>query len=233
MSPVSPPGSGQILSHVAVYSLRSSYWWLDEEERDRVANAWRNAVGAAAEAVHFYRTFGSREGSDVLVWTSMAAEAPDAPARFFENYGDLLRPFRRYFRLQHVLWGLTAVSPYSRGASARGIDPFAARSMRYLVVYPFAKTHDWYQTPADERRAMMSDHIRVGREYPSTDQLLLYSTGLQDHEFVVLYETDDLTAFSGLVRELRATEVRGYTLLDTPVHVGVYASPDATGLPWP
>ena len=111
---------------------------------------------------------------------------PDAPARFFENYGDLLRPFRRYFRLQHVLWGLTAVSPYSRGASARGIDPFAARSMRYLVVYPFAKTHDWYQTPADERRAMMSDHIRVGREYPSTDQLLLYSTGLQDHEFVVL-----------------------------------------------
>ena len=163
----------------------------------------------------------------------MAAEAPDAPARFFENYGDLLRPFRRYFRLQHVLWGLTAVSPYSRGASARGIDPFAARSMRYLVVYPFAKTHDWYQTPADERRAMMSDHIRVGREYPSTDQLLLYSTGLQDHEFVVLYETDDLTVFSGLVRELRATEVRGYTLLDTPVHLGVYASPDATGLPWP
>ena len=81
MSPVSPPGSGRILSHVAVYSLRSSYWGLDEEERDRVANAWRNAVGAAAEAVHFYRTFGSREGSDVLVWTSMAAEAPDAPAR--------------------------------------------------------------------------------------------------------------------------------------------------------
>ena len=233
MSSVSPQRSGRILSHVAVYSLRSSYWWLDEEERDRVANAWRDAVGATAEAVHFYRTFGSREGSDVLVWTSMAAEAPDAPARFFENYGDLLRPFRRYFRLQHVLWGLTAVSPYSRGAGGRGIDPFTARSMRYLVVYPFAKTHDWYQTPADERRAMMSDHIRVGREYPSTDQLLLYSTGLQDHEFVVLYETDDLAAFSGLVRELRATEVRGYTLLDTPVHVGVYIAPDAAGLPWP
>jgi chlorite dismutase len=233
MSTVSRRGPGRILSHVAVYALLPSYWGLDEEVRARVANAWRDALAAAAEGVHFYRTFGSRESSDVLVWSSMAAGTPDTPARFFESYGNLLRPFRRYFRLQHVLWGLTADSPYVRAAPERSIDPFTARTLRYLIAYPFAKTHDWYRMSVDERRTMMSDHIRVGRGYSGTDQLLLYSTGLQDHEFVVLYETDDLAAFSDLVRELRATEVRGYTLLDTPVHVGVYTSPDAPGLPWP
>lgn len=223
----------RILSHFAVYTLRPSYWELDEEERTRIATEWQIALAAAADGVHFYRTFGSREGSDALVWSSVPVAGPDAPARFFERYGDVLRPFRRYVRLAHVLWGLTADSPYSRGATTRGIDPFSARSLRYLVIYPFTKTHDWYQMSPEERRAMMSDHIRIGRGHSGIDQLLLYSTGLQDHEFVVVYETDDLGAFSDLVKELRSTEARGFTLLDIPVHVGVHVSPDELASRWP
>ena len=51
MSTVSRRGPGRILSHVAVYALLPSYWGLDEEARARVANAWRDALAAAAEGV--------------------------------------------------------------------------------------------------------------------------------------------------------------------------------------
>jgi chlorite dismutase len=81
---------------------------------------------------------------------------------------------------------------------------------------------------------MMSRHIQIGKEHEDVSQQLLYSTGLQDHEFVVVYETDDLAGFSSLVMDLRSTEARGYTLLDAPVHVGLHWAPDGSDVhSWP
>jgi chlorite dismutase len=70
----------------------------------------------------------------------------------------------------------------------------------------------------------MSEHMRIGKQYTDVQQLLLYATGLQDHEFVVAYETPDLARFSQLVAELRGTEARRFTKNDTPVRVGVLLS---------
>jgi chlorite dismutase len=64
---------------------------------------------------------------------------------------------------------------------------------------------------------MMNEHIRLGKSYPQIKQLLLYSFGLQDQEFVVVYEMEDLPLFSDLVHELRSTEARRYTERDTPL----------------
>ena len=52
------------------------------------------------------------------------------------------------------------------------------------------------------RSSSASGHIRVGTQYKDITQLLLYSFGLQDQEFVVVYETDDLRRFLALVQEL-------------------------------
>ena len=68
----------------------------------------------------------------------------------------------------------------------------------------------------------MNEHIRIGHQYPQISQLLLYSTGLQDQEFIVAYETDDLPAFSALVSELRTSDARPYTLSDTPIYTAVH-----------
>ena len=59
----------------------------------------------------------------------------------------------------------------------------------------------------------------------SIDQLLLYSYGVDDHEFVVSYETDSLQEFQTLVMELRGTEGRRYTLSDTPMFTCVRMTP--------
>jgi len=131
-----------------------------------------------------------------------------------------------------TLWGFTKPSVYTKTRSTQEIDPFARERKPYLVVYPFVKTMDWYLMSRDARQGMMNEHIKLGKEYPDITQLLLYSVGLQDQEFVVVYETDDLTLFSDLVYRLRSTEVRRYTERDTPLYTAVYHPADETLALW-
>jgi chlorite dismutase len=87
---------------------------------------------------------------------------------------------------------------------------------KYLFVYPFVKTREWYALAADERWRIMQEHIAVGREYPTVDNHTTYSFGLDDQEFVVAFDTDDAGAFLDLVQRLRTTEASAWTLRDTP-----------------
>ena len=95
---------------------------------------------------------------------------------------------------------------------------------KYLFVYPFVKTREWYRLPPDERWKIMQEHIKVGREYPQIDLNTSYSFGLDDQEFVVAFETDDPTAFLDLVQRLRTTEASAYTKRDTPTFTCVSCS---------
>jgi nitrite reductase/ring-hydroxylating ferredoxin subunit len=63
---------------------------------------------------------------------------------------------------------------------------------------------------------MMTEHIRVGRQYPQFKLNTIYSFGLDDQEFVVAFEGDSTAGFLDLVMELRETEASAYTLRDTP-----------------
>ena len=95
---------------------------------------------------------------------------------------------------------------------------------KYLFVYPFVKTRAWYALPADERWRIMQEHIRLGREYPSVDLNTSYSFGLDDQEFVVAFDTDDVGAFLDLVQRLRTTEASSFTARDTPSFTCIAAS---------
>ena len=88
---------------------------------------------------------------------------------------------------------------------------------KYLFVYPFVKTREWYQLPFEQRQAMMDEHIQVGNKFPSVRLHTTYSFGLDDQEFVVAFETDSPQDFLDLVMELRGTKGSRYTLRDTPI----------------
>jgi chlorite dismutase len=87
---------------------------------------------------------------------------------------------------------------------------------KYLFVYPFVKTREWYGIDPKERWRIMQEHIRVGREYPSIDLNTSYSFGLDDQEFVVAFEGDEPAVFLDLVQRLRTTEASAHTKRDTP-----------------
>src|SRR3954462_4862825 len=95
---------------------------------------------------------------------------------------------------------------------------------RYLFVYPFVKTREWYRLDREERGRIMQEHIRVGREYPDIDLNTSYSFGLDDQEFVVAFETDQPSDFLDLVQRLRTTESSRYTKRDTPTFTCVATS---------
>jgi chlorite dismutase len=112
----------------------------------------------------------------------------------------------------HSFLGLRKSSEYSDE------QRFVARPFtgKYLFVYPFVKTRAWYALPAEERWRVMQDHIRIGKEYPNVDNHTTYSFGLDDQEFVVAFDTDDVGAFLDLVQRLRGTEASAWTARDTP-----------------
>ena len=95
---------------------------------------------------------------------------------------------------------------------------------KYLFVYPFVKTREWYRLPPDERWRIMQEHIAVGREFPQIDLNTSYSFGLDDQEFVVAFETDDPGSFLDLEQRLRTTESSSYTKRDTPTFTCVGCS---------
>ncbi len=95
---------------------------------------------------------------------------------------------------------------------------------KYLFVYPFVKTRAWYGMSREERWEAMQEHIRVGRKYPDVDNHTTYCFGLDDQEFVVAFDTDDVGSFLDLVQELRTTEASQYTARDTPSFTCIAAS---------
>jgi chlorite dismutase len=95
---------------------------------------------------------------------------------------------------------------------------------KYLFVYPFVKTREWYTRSKEERYRIMQEHIRIGREYPQIDLNTSYSFGLDDQEFVVAFETDRPSDFLDLVQRLRTTESSLYTRRDTPTFTCIAAS---------
>ncbi|HVG32329.1 MAG TPA: chlorite dismutase family protein [Pyrinomonadaceae bacterium] len=88
---------------------------------------------------------------------------------------------------------------------------------KYLFVYPFVKTRDWYSRSPEQRQEMMDEHIRIGSKYRSVKLHTTYSFGLDDQEFVVAFETDQPADFLDLVQELRETKASSFTLRDTPM----------------
>ena len=221
------------LNHFGVFALTDEYWRLSEEERAKLQVAWAETTSGVAEGVRHYRTSPTRVGSDFIMWCAVRMKENSDPKNFFDAYSSALRPFRRYVSMVDVLWGFTRATQYRGAREAGRIDPFSSEILPYLIAYPFSKTAEWYLIHQPGRQAMMNEQIRIGRNYSGISQLLLYSTGLQDHEFVVVYESDALPRFSELVRELRATAARPYTLLDAPVHVAMHVPLDQPTELWP
>jgi chlorite dismutase len=209
---------------VHAWHLRLDPTWrrLPVEERRAGIGAFCAAAGRAEGRLmqHSYSTVGLRAEGDLLLWR-MAERIEDLE----ETAADLLAAGVGSWMTPSIsMIGLTRPSQYVKRPTTQEQSLFSGERSRYLVVYPFTKSVEWYLMPAEERQAVMRGHMKVGHGYPQVRQLLAYSFGLDDQEFIVAYETDDLTAFQDLVRELRATESRRSTVRDTPILTGIHRS---------
>ncbi len=141
--------------------------------------------------------------------------------------------FASFLSITQTLFGIIGKSVYAKERKVHEGNVPAPRSDRspYLIIYPFTKTKEWHLLPLEARKAMMSEHMKIGFGYAHIRQQLLYSYGVDDHEFIVSYETESLEEFQQLVIALRASEGRRYTENDLPIFTCLYgALPDIVEL---
>ena len=197
--------------------------WRRRADTERRDDALSFATAESAVASHgvrslAYSSIGLEPGVDLLLWRmAPTVDSLEAAA------AQLLREgMGRWLSVRHSLIGRIGRSQYVRKPTEQEASLFSGDRSRYLVVYPFTKSSEWYLTPSETRQKIMNEHIKVGHRYPAIRQALAYSFGLDDQDFIVAYETDDLAAFGDLVRELRGTESRRATVSDAPLLVGVH-----------
>ncbi len=213
----------RIITHYALFKFNWHFWNLKAEDRTSLLNRFCESASQAAKAVWFYQVYPTNVNYDILVWSNDDAEENNAISEFMERLAKATNSYRAFIDPVESFWGVTKPSIYSKAKkSAQELDPFENERMPYFVIYPFSKTTEWYLKSREERQEMMNGHIRIGKQYTEITQLLLYSFGMQDQEFVVAYETQNLPMFSDLVYELRSTEARLFTLRDTPIITGTF-----------
>jgi chlorite dismutase len=214
------------LNLYATYAYNDAYWAAPGADRRAFRRDLAEQAAAVAEATQIYAIYPMRADTDILIWAAWSMTDPAVTEKALTGFAAAAESWRHFVRPVQTLWGYTRVSTYARGKSEQDMDPFDPERGSYFIAYPFSKTKDWYLMSMDARQGQMNEHIKLGKQYPEIKQLLLYSFGLQDQEFVVAYETEDLAKFSDLVRELRGTEARRHTLLDTPIITGVHRTPE-------
>ncbi len=206
--------------HVIALGIDPAWRRRDPGQRARDWASFAAAESAAATTgvtSVLYSSIGLQPGVDLLLWRT-AASVSDLEA----GASTLLRSdMGGWVTITHAFLGRSGPSQYIARATAQeqGMTGTPDRA-EFLIVYPFTKSAAWYLTPREERQAAMTEHMQVGRRYPTVRQALAYSFGLDDQDFVVSYETDDLGAFGDLVRDLRGTESRRETVNDTPILLG-------------
>jgi chlorite dismutase len=205
--------------HALALGVDPAWRRLESEERCRTADELVAAVRQESNVrTHSYSMVGLQAGADLLLWSL----GPSLDALEERSAAVLRSGMGRWMAVSQSFLGVIQPSQYVKKPTPQEQSLFSGERSRYLVVYPFTKSTDWYLLDGEERQRIMNEHMKVGHSYPEVRQLLANSFGLDDMDFLVAYETDDLPKFSELVRALRGTESRRSTVRDTPILTGIH-----------
>ena len=189
----------------------------EERQRQKAELLARLDAFDPSVQVRSYTTMGMRGDTDFLLWKVSPELEPLQRLATTVAASDL----GAYLTTPHNFLAMTRRSSYVAQHSHPGQEgrrtTVIPSGAKYFFVYPFVKTHGWYQLPFAERQRMMDEHIKVGHEFPTVKINTTYSFGLDDQEFVVGFETDSPSDFLDLVMKLREAEQRPYTERDTPI----------------
>jgi hydrogen peroxide-dependent heme synthase len=91
---------------------------------------------------------------------------------------------------------------------------------RYLCLYPFVRSYEWYLLDESERRTLLAEHGVAAREYPDVRANTVASFALGDYEWILAFEADELHRIVDLMRALRATGARRHVREEVPFFTG-------------
>lgn len=201
------------------YKVDAKWRWLNDIAKDEAAKEFSNLVEVANSKmkVRTYSTLGLRPDTDFMLW--MICDSVEKMQILASKvYSTIIG---KYIEPSHVYLSCIRQSVYSTNKIMPGFMT-DENPMKYVIVYPFIKAREWYLLPFGERKKMMEEHIAVGRRFPEVRLNTSYSFGIDDQDFTLAFETNDLILFQDLIVQLRETRVSEYVTKDTPMIVCVY-----------
>jgi chlorite dismutase len=179
-----------------------------------VADLLDQAAGKGVVTRGCYDVQGFRADADYMLWWV----APSS-----DDLQDLYVRFRRtrLGRCSEPVWSVMALhrpAEFNKGhipAYLAGEEPRA-----YASVYPFVRSYQWYLLDPAERRKLLADHGMMAREYPDVRSNTVPCFSLNDYEWILAFEADELHRIVDLMRHLRGSEARLHTRLEIPFYTG-------------
>ena len=207
---------GQYFFNFSFFKIDPKWRWLADLAKAESAKEVDNVIRNSGIKFRSYSTLGLRDDADFLFWFAAKSveEIQDVISKIY------LTVFGKYIIPSQVYLSCTRPSIYAKKGKTlsfvSGNEP-----KKYVVVYPFIKTREWYLLPREQRQKMMDEHIGVSQKYPGVILNTTYSFGIDDQDFMLAFETDILQDFQNLIMDLRETKVSAYIQQDTPMIVCV------------
>lgn len=177
--------------------------------------AWQAELAANDVVLRgYYDVSGMRSDADVMVWM----HGPSA-----ESLQAALRGFRRTEagRTTRLVW--SAMGTHRPAEFSRDHIPSFMRDttpLDWLCVYPFVRSYEWYLLPDEERKAMLREHGMAGRAFTGVQPNTVATFALNDYEWMLALEANQLHDLVDLMRDLRATEARLHVREEVPFYTG-------------
>lgn len=207
--------SETVYAFYPVFKATKSFRTLDvDDAAQEVENLFKEwADGVLVRGV--YSTVGFRADADLMLW--LVGPSPD-------SVQDALVAFGRTQagRALDLVWSfMGVVKPAEFTADHAPAFVKGEPPKRFLNVYPFVRTPEWYLLPSEERAALLRQHGEIGREFPDVLANTTSAFGINDWEWILAFEADQLERITDCLRRLREAEARRYTKVETPFVTGI------------
>jgi chlorite dismutase len=193
------------------------------DDRDKLTaelEAFLDEIAAEGVVVRgLYDVAGLRGDADFMVWWHA------------ETIEQLQSAYHRLLRTelgQHLepTWSSAALHRPAEFNKSH-VPAFMADEVarKYVCVYPFVRSYEWYLLEDDERRDMLREHGQLARDYPDVRANTIASFALGDYEWLLAFEADELHRIVDLMRELRASRARLHVREEVPFFTGPKVEP--------
>jgi peroxiredoxin len=181
---------------------------------DEVAELLDQAAGKGTVTRGCYDMQGLRADADYMFWWV----APSS-----DDLQEIYARFRRtrLGRASEPVWSVMALhrpAEFNRGHIPAFLSEEEPRA--YVSVYPFVRSYEWYLLDPAERRRMLAEHGMMAREYPDVRANTVACFSLNDYEWMLAFEADELYRIVDLMRHLRGAEARRHTRVEIPFFTG-------------
>jgi hydrogen peroxide-dependent heme synthase len=206
----------------STFALREALARSDRRgETEELDSLLEDLAGRGVALRGLYDVAGFRADADLMVWWH--AES----AELLQTAYHELRRTRFGQRLQPA-WSQVAVHRPAEFNTSH-IPAYLAEEEPgdFVCVYPFVRSYEWYLLPDEERRAMLTEHGVLARDYPDVRANTVASFALGDYEWMLAFEANELDRIVDLMRHLRASSARRHVRLETPFYTGRRVSASA------